>query len=75
MKKLFVFLVRLVNVPGAIAVVLLYEFGMYRSQRSGKDLTLYRIQLRNVLLGALPWVSFTVWAFFFLVMILKQIFF
>jgi len=73
MKNLFVFLVRLVNVPGAIAALLIYEFGMYRSQRSGKEHTLYRIQLRNVLLGALPWLSFTLWIFLFLVLILKQI--
>lgn len=62
MKKVFVFLVRLINIPGAIAVFIAYASVMCWRGKHKREVVVYEIVLRNTLIGALPWVSFAIWA-------------
>lgn len=75
MKKnpTFVFLVRLVNVPGIIIVFLVYCLGMYNRKRQAKETTLYGSNLRAVLICSIPWVSTFSWISISLPFIVKQL--
>lgn len=76
MKKkpsFYVFLVRLVNFPGIVAVFTAYVLAMTARQRQNKEVVFYGTFLRGVLIGALPWVSDAIWTIVAAFVILKKI--